>query len=133
MNTQIKRIIALASFVMMFTAASFAQSTITKLMKKIEASAKDNVETIFTEQRDPNTKEVTYSYNTFVIKNNASLLDEIEQAIVQERENSIKFEKYRDITTVKFKDGTSYTLNRNGANEGTFYVEKYSRNIRKKK
>jgi lipopolysaccharide export LptBFGC system permease protein LptF len=133
MNTQIKRIIALASFVMMFTAASFAQSTITKLMKKIEASAKDNVETIFTEQRDPNTKEVTYSYNTFVIKNNASLLDEIEQAIVQERENSIKFEKYRDITTVKFKDGTSYTLNRNSTNKGTFYVEKYSRNIRKKK
>jgi hypothetical protein len=104
------------------------------------ASADDMVQdtllklwTLRDSKRDPNTKEVTYSYNTFVIKNNASLLDEIEQAIVQERENSIKFEKYRDITTVKFKDGTSYTLNRNSANKGTFYVEKYSRNIRKKK
>jgi hypothetical protein len=120
MKTLSCRAIALTAVMVLCSAVSYAQASIEKLVKSMESHP--DVEMAFTERRNPDTKEVTFSYNTYVTSNTV-LISEIEEKLTKERENSVQFEKYKNLVRITFSNGASYTLEKKG-NKATLYVEK---------
>jgi beta-phosphoglucomutase-like phosphatase (HAD superfamily) len=119
MNAITRRIIAIFSLVLLFTVTASAQAAIEKAIKTLENDP--NVDISFSERRDPETKEITKSTCTYVIKSEA-LISMVEKAFMDERANSTYVNKHKKYTYIKFKNGTKYVLDQRDAKSATLVV-----------
>lgn len=113
MKQSIRHIAMTVALVAASSAATYAQEKIDKLIQELLEN--NSVEVIFSEQRDPETREITRSSYNLESKD-LSIADRIFEAFQAERPNSINYSqvgKEKEIVAIQFlKEGAtcSYSL-----------------------